>query len=131
VGRKKVGNLTLKKYLVAIPVPCLDRNGRKLMRGRVKEWVRMAERELTECFGGATPIPSSGTNVIDGKILYETGQMLVYSTCDSRTDFLKKRNRIQAFVERMGRDLDQESVFVLACPSDSFLIEIEMRSRLK
>jgi hypothetical protein len=131
VGRKKVGNLTLKKYLVAIPVPCLDRNGRKLMRGRVEKWVRMAERELTECFGGATPIPSSGTNIIDGKILYETGQMLVHSTCDSRTEFLKKRNRIRAFVERMGRDLDQEFVFVLACPSDSFLIEIEMRSRLK
>jgi hypothetical protein len=131
VGRKKLGNLALKKYLVAIPVPCLDRNGRKLIRSRVNKWVQMAEKELTECFGGATPIPSSGTNIIDGKILYEMGQMLVHSTCDSRRDFLKKRNRIQAFVERMGKDLDQKFVFVLACPSDSFLIEIEMRSRLR
>jgi hypothetical protein len=131
VGRKSVGNLTVKKYQVAIPVPCLDRNGRKLIRSRVEKWVRMAEMELTECFGGATPIPSSGTNIIDGKILYESGQMLVYSTCDNRSEFLGKRNRIQAFVERMGRDLDQKFVFVLACPSDSFLIEIEMRSRSK
>jgi hypothetical protein len=126
-----MGKLTLKKYLVAIPVPCLDRNGRKLIRSRIRKWVRMAEKELTECFGGATAIPSSGTNIIYGKILYESGQMLVHSTCGSRRDFLKKRDRIQAFVERMGRDLDQEFVFVLACPSDSFLVEVEMRSGLK
>ena len=126
MGRKNVGNVTVKKYLVAIPVPCLDRNGKKLIRGRIEKWVRMAEKELTECFGGATPIPSSGTNIIDGKILYEKGQMLVHSTCDSRREFLKDRNRLRAFVERMGRDLDQKFVFVLACPSDSFLIEIEM-----
>jgi hypothetical protein len=34
----------------------------------------MAEMELTECFGGATPIPSSGTNIIEGKILYEVAR---------------------------------------------------------
>jgi hypothetical protein len=91
----------------------------------------MAEKELTECFGGATPIASWGTNIIDGKILYERGQIWVRSACDSRSEFLQKRDRIQAFVERRGRDLDQKFVFVLACPSDSFLIEIEMRSRVK
>jgi hypothetical protein len=131
VKRLKAGKLTRKKYLVAIPVPGLDRNGKRLMENTVQKWVKLAEKELTDCFGGATPIPSWGTNVIDGKILYEKGQMLVYSTCDSRRDFIEKRNRIQAFVERMGKDLDQEFVFVLACPSDSFLIEIERRSQSK
>jgi len=91
----------------------------------------MAERELTECFGGATPIPSPGTNIIDGKVLYERGQILVLSGCDSRSEFLEKRDRIQAFVERMGRDLHQKLVFVLACPSDSFLTEIETGFRVK
>jgi len=91
----------------------------------------MTELELADCFGGATPIPSSGTNIVGGKILYEKGQILVYSGCDSRNVFLKKRARIRAFVERMGRELDQNSVFVLACPSDSFLIEFETESKGK
>ncbi len=129
--RRKDRKLTLKKYMVAVPVPCLDRNGRRLKQARVHRWVRMAEKELTECFGGATPIPSSGTNIIDGKIVFERGQILVRSACDSRSEFLKKHDRIRVFVERMGRDLDQKSVFVLACPSDSFLIEIETESHAK
>ncbi len=129
--RKKDRKLTLKKYVVAIPVPWLDQDGRKLKRARVERWVRMAERELTECFGGATPVPSAGTNIVDGKILYEKGQILVHSACDNRSEFLEKRARIGAFVERMGRDLDQRLVFVLACPSDSFLIEIETENQAK
>lgn len=120
--------LTLKKYVVAIPIPWLDRDGRKLRKARIDYWIRMTERELTECFGGATPIPSSGTNIVDGKILYEKGQILVHSACDKRSSFLEKRARIQAFVGRMGKDLDQWAVFVLAYPSDSFLLEIDTSS---
>jgi hypothetical protein len=116
---------------VAIPLPWLDQRGRKLRKTRVDEWIRLTELELTDCFGGATPIPSSGTNIVGGKILYEKGQILVYSGCDSRNDFLEKHARIRAFVERMGRELDQKSVFVLACPSDSFLIEFETESKGK
>ena len=117
--------LSEKRYLVATPMPFLDSNGKKLKRWKVKKWVRMAEKELTECFGGATPIPAPGTNIVGGKILYEKGQILVLSGCDSRNDFLAKRDRIQAFAERMGRELSQKQAFVLACPSASFLIEIE------
>ncbi len=84
----------------------------------------MAEKELTECFGGATAIPSPGTNIVGGKILYEKGQILVLSGCDDRKVFLAKRKRIRAFAERMGRDLHQKQAFVLAYPSESFLIEI-------
>jgi hypothetical protein len=56
---------------------------------------------------------------------------LVLSACDNRNEFLAKRARIQTFVERMGRDLDQRFVFVLAYPSDSFLIEVEAESKAK
>jgi hypothetical protein len=91
----------------------------------MQRWVDLAQEELTDCFGGATPLPSPGTNIIDGKVLYEKGQILVCSACNNRSEFLEKRDRISAFVERMGADLKQDSVFVLAFPSDSFLIEIE------
>ena len=59
-------------------------------------------------------------------LYYEEEQILVVSACSNRGEFLVKRDRIQAFAERMGKALDQESVLVLACPSDSFLIEIEL-----
>ena len=123
--RKKDRKLTPKKYLVAVPVPFLDRHGKKLNRRQMQKWVRLAEKELTECFGGATPIPSPGTNIIEGQIVYEEGQILVCSTCENRKEFLKQRDRIAAFVESMGNDLNQHSVFLLAFRSDSFLIEIE------
>lgn len=63
-------------------------------------------------------------NVVGGKILYEKDQILVVAGCDSRDVFYSKRERVRVFVERMGDQLDQESVFVLAYPSDSFLIEL-------
>lgn len=91
------------------------------------KWIKLAEKELTECFGGATPVPSPGTNILDGRIVYEEGQTLVCSACENRKGFLEKRDRITVFVEKMGSDLTQFAVFVLAFPSDSFLIEIEKR----
>lgn len=99
---KRNRKLTLKKYIVAIPVPFLDEHGRKLKRSEMQTWVNRVQKELTECFGGATPIPSPGTNIIDGKILYEEGQILVCSACNNRSEFLEKRDRISAFIERMG-----------------------------
>ena len=47
------------------------------------------------------------------------------SGCDNRDEYLAKGNRIVLLVERMKAALNQESVFVLAFASDSFLIEIE------
>lgn len=114
-----------KRYLVAVPVPFLDKHGRELNGSEVQRWVTLAQQELTGCFGGATAVPAPGTNIVGGKILYEAGQTLVVSACDSREEFLANRDRIEAFVTRMGEELNQDAVFVLAFDSDSFLIELE------
>ncbi len=114
-----------KRYLVAVPVPFLDRRGRELGGSEVQRWATLAQQELTECFGGATAVPAPGTNIVGGKILYEAGQVLAVSACDSREEFLAHRDRIEAFVTRMGEELNQDAVFVLAFDSDSFLIELE------
>lgn len=84
----------------------------------------LAQQELTECFGGATAVPAPGTNIVGGKVLYEVGQTLVVSACESREEFLANRDRIEAFVTQMGEELNQDAVFVLAFDSDSFLIEL-------
>lgn len=124
--RRKSTGVIEKPYLVGIPIPYLDRNGRKLKAPATKKWTQMAKKELTECFGAATPVaaPSLFKDRV-GKILNEKGQTLVLSACSDRDEFLAKRDRISAFVERMGRALDQQSVFVLTVVSDSFLIEFE------
>jgi len=113
-----------KGYLVAIPIPSLGRDGQRVKKANFEKWARTVQKELTECFGGATRMAAPGANLREGDLLYERDQVLVVSACDNRRAFLKKRSRIATLVRRMGEDLDQESVFVLACPSDSFLIEI-------
>ncbi|MBI4266072.1 MAG: hypothetical protein HY657_16985 [Acidobacteria bacterium] len=113
-----------KRYLVAIPVPSLDINGRPLDKAEIDKWVKKTLNELTECFGGAMPITAPGTNILDRQILYEKDQVVILSACDSRKAFLRHRRRIEAFAEEMRRELRQYAVFVLACPSDSFLVEI-------
>jgi hypothetical protein len=117
--------LSEKKYLVAIRIPSLDDKGRNISQAKIDEWNRKAQRELTECFGGATPLPAAAMNMVDGRLLFEQGQVLVLSGCAAREEFLEKRQRIREFVQKMGQALNQQSVFVLAYPSDSFLIEIE------
>jgi len=94
----------------------------------IVEWTRKTLDELTACFGGATPVPAPGTNIVQGPdgealTLYEQGQTLVLAGCDSRDEFLEKRQRIDVFAEALADALDQYAVFVLACPSDSFLVE--------
>jgi hypothetical protein len=122
--RQKRRTIREKKYLVAIPIPDLDRTGRKLESMRTAEWLNRARKELTECFGGTTVIPAPGTNILDGEVVYEKGQRLVVSACRNRDDFLTKRDRIEAFAGRMAEELNQNAVFVLAFPSDSFLVEV-------
>jgi hypothetical protein len=119
---------TEKSYLVAIPIPALDRLGRPLAAALIAEWTRRTMDELTSCFGGATPVPAPGTNVVFGpdgeaQVLYEGGQTLILAACDSRDQFLEHRGRIDVLAEQMADALDQYAVFVLACPSDSFLVE--------
>jgi len=64
-------------------------------------------------------------NILEGRILYEAGQTLVVAACRDRREFLRHRESIRQFAERMGADLDQQQVFVLAFPSNSFLIELK------
>jgi hypothetical protein len=113
-----------KSYIVAIPIPSLDRFGRAIRRKKQEKWVRNTQTELAQCFGGATAIPAPGTNILEGKTLYEQGQVLVLAACNDRAEFIARRGKLEVLVQRMGVDLEQDSVFLLAFPSDSVLIEI-------
>jgi len=113
------------RYLFALPIPYLDKNGRRLEVSQTEKWTRLALKKLDECLGGATPVPAPGTFRIGRKVWFEAGQTLVMSTCETRNQYLKQERRLKAFAERMAKALDQEAVYGLACPTDSFLIVFE------
>lgn len=117
------------KYLIEIPIPYVDKQGRKLHERRRSDWRRKLEALLTECFGGFTPGKAPALNRVqtaDGRwlTLSEKGQVVLRSACADRKAFLEHRDRLVDFVVRMGEDLNQADVFILAYPSDSLLIEV-------
>ena len=117
------------KYLIEIPIPYVDKRGRKLDDRRKSPWRRRLEVLLTECFRGFTPGKAPAFNRIqtaDGKwvTLTEKGQVVLRSACADREAFLQHRDRLVDLDVRMGEDLNQADVFILAYPSDSLLIEL-------
>ena len=113
-----------KRYLIALPVASLDREGRALPKARVEEWTARAQEELTRLFGGATVLPAPGSSaVVGGKT--EPGQALVLSVCDDREAFLARRADVRRLAESMKDGLDQETALVLGFASDSLLVEDE------
>jgi hypothetical protein len=113
-----------KRYLVALPVASLDRGGRPLDEGRVREWTERAQKELTRLFGGATVLPAPGSSAASGGAT-EPGQALVLAVCDSSEAFLARRPDVHRLAEAVKEGLDQETALVLGFASDSFLVEDE------
>lgn len=117
------------EYLIEIPIPSVDKQGRKLDHRRRSQWRRRLEELLTECFGGFTPGKAPALNRVqtaDGTwlTLSEKGQVVLRSACADRAAFLLHRDRLVDVVVRMGEDLNQANVFILAYSSDSVLIEL-------
>ena len=54
--------------------------------------------------------------------------MVLRSACFGRDAFLAHRERLVDLVVRMGEELDQADVFILAFDSDSLLIEVAERT---
>lgn len=117
------------KYLIEIPIPYVDKVGRKLDERKRSDWRRKLGLVLTECFGGFTPGKAPALNRVqrsDGSwlTLSEKGQVVLRSACADQAAFLEHRERLVEFLVEMGEDLNQADVFIVAYPSDSLLIEV-------
>ena len=127
------GRVRELKYLVEIPIPTVDKRGRKLNDRKRLRWRREIETLLTDCFGGFTPGRAPALNRVqaaDGKwvTLSEKGQIVLRSACADRDAFFQHRDRLVDLLVRMGEALNQADVFILAYPSDSLLIEMLERT---
>jgi hypothetical protein len=121
------------RYLVEIPIPYVDRKGRTLDRRKRLRWQRRIEAVLTECFGGFTAAKAPAMNRVQTAggswmTLTERGQVVLRSACRDRAAFLAHRKRLVNLVVRMGEQLNQADVFILAYDSDSLLIEVVERT---
>lgn len=110
------------QYLVEIPIPYVDRRGRVLDRRKRLKWQRRIEAVLTESFGGFTPTKAPAMNRVQTAggswmTLTERGQVLLRSACSDRGAFLAHRDRLVELVVRMGEELNQADVFILAYDS--------------
>ena len=110
------------RFTVAIPIPSQDRAGQPLGKEKIEDWTLRCVEILTNCFGGATPLPCPSRNRVGDTIIVEKGQMLVMSACRSREEFRASEVRIVKFAREMKEALNQYAVIVLAFPSDTFLV---------
>lgn len=102
-------------YIVAVPIPRVDRWGKLLPVTKVRLWKEDALRLLGECFGGAIATRSAGPyRHQDGTVVFDRGQWVVQAGCTSRDEYLIHRPAIEELAGDMGVALDQEAVFVLA-----------------
>lgn len=106
------------RYLVEIPIPYVDRQGHKVDSRRRMHWRRQLEELLTQCFGGFTPGRAPALN----RVQAADGSWLTLS--DKGQVVLRHRDRLVDLIVRMGEDLNQADVFILAYASDSMLIEL-------
>ncbi len=123
------GRVRELKYLIEIPIPYVDKHGKKLDKRKRSEWRSKLGELLTECFGAFTPGKAPALNRVqaaDGRwvTLAERGQVVLRSACPDRDAFLQHCDRLVNFLVQMGEDLNQADVFIMAYPSDSLLIEV-------
>ena len=126
------GRIHELKYLIEIPIPYVDRQGKRVNNRKRAQWRHTLESLLTECFGGFTPGKAPALNRVraaNGQwlTLSEKGQVVLRSACSNREEFLRHRDRLVDLVVQMGEALNQADVFILAYASDSLLIEVKKK----
>ena len=113
-------------YLVMIVIPRLGRSkGKRLNKAQRRKAIVTALQALRALFGGATTMRSQGvTKMSDGTVLLDTGQTLVMSGT-TRRKFLRRRKEVGRIAMRVGKMINQESMAVIAYPSDGFIVILE------
>lgn len=115
-------------YLVALVMPSLGRAGsRQLSQALQNRAMALAVKLFEKWFGGATPMrvpPGGVVRMLDGSVLFDHDQTLVVSGT-TRKEFRKRRKEMERVAAQVGKMLGQESVAVIAFPSDSFIVFLE------
>jgi hypothetical protein len=106
------------RYLVAVPLPRLDRRGRRIGKVRQERARDRLMRAFGRWFGGATAMPCAGTwqPLDDRTIMVDKGQIVVVSMTTKR-QFRRRRPALARLVGALADELDQEAMAVISFPT--------------
>ena len=109
-------------FMVAVPIPRFDRHRKALAKTRIDEAVREVVEEFSRWFGGAKVLHSAGAyRMLDGAVIVDNEEPAVVAMT-SRADYRKRKADIERLADIVGTRLDQESMAVIACPAEGFLV---------
>ncbi len=73
-------------------------------------------------FGGSKVLHSVGAyRMLDGSVVLDNEEPAVVSMT-TRTTYRKRKPKIERLLNSVGSKLDQESMAVIACPAEGFLV---------
>lgn len=108
--------------MVAVPIPRFDVHRRALERARIDRAIGDVVEAFTRWFGGAKVLHSVGAyRMLDGTIMLDKEEPAVVSMM-SRSEYRRRKPEIEQLVDLIGTGLDQESMAVIACPAEGFLV---------
>lgn len=104
-------------FVVAVPIPTRDRNGRPLPRKARSKAIAKVLKRFDELFGGAKEIASPGTyKARSGKTIVEEREPLVISMT-TRRFYLRQKDEVEKLASQVGDELNQEAMAVVAFDS--------------
>jgi len=109
-------------FMVAVPIPRFGQDRKALEKKRIDEAIREVVEAFSRWFGGAKVLHSVGAyRMMDGAVILDNEEPAVVSMT-SRADYRKRKSDIEQMVDLIGAGLDQESMAVIACPAEGFLV---------
>lgn len=109
-------------FLVAVPIPRFDSGKREINKERIDEAIREVLDAFSRWFGGAKVLHSAGAyRMLDGSVVLDGEEPAVVSM-KTGAEYRRRKPEIEGLLDSLGTKLDQESMAVIACPAEGFLV---------
>ena len=109
-------------FMIAVPIPRFDKSKRPIEKERIDEAIREVVEAFSRWFGGSKVLHSVGAyRMLDGSVVLDNEEPAVVSMT-TRAEYRKRKPKIEELVDSVGSKLEQESMVVIACPAEGFLV---------
>lgn len=110
------------RFLIAVPIPRFDRSKRPIEKERIDEAIREVVEAFSRWFGGSKVLHSVGAyRMLDGSVILDDEEPAVVSMT-TRSKYRKRKPEIERLLDSVGGRLEQESMAVIACAAEGFLV---------
>lgn len=110
------------RFIVAVPIPRFDRSKRPIKKERIDEAIREVVEAFSQWFGGSKVLHSVGAyRMLDGSVVLDDEEPAIVAMT-TRAEYRKRKSDIARLADSVGNALQQESMAVIACPAEGFLV---------